>query len=298
MMPLKALTIVAATTMLVAASPAMAQSPLGIGYNGDHIEKLQVSGNSFNAELARDYRDLALYERDEMADWISTEMYADRALAAAANQLVLPLNPEDFSIADQQALAELRSGRAELVQVLDAGGRNVAPDIAALAQAKFDCWVEQQEEGWQKTHIAACRDDFLAALAALKRAMQPAEVQTEVAIEAEQVTVYFEFDKSNITPQAAQALQEFADLLPPKQNVRLVIAGHTDRAGSPEYNIALSRRRAEAVQDYLADLGVTATELAGIQILALGESDPAVPTPDGVRMPENRRVVVTVNQTN
>lgn len=294
MMPRKALTVLAATTMLVAASPASAQI-FGFGYDGDHIEKLQVSGNSFNAELARDYRDLSLYERDEMVDWISTEMYADRALAAANNEQVDPLNPENFGIESEQAMAELRAGRAQLVQALNAGGRTAAPEIAALAQAKYDCWVEQQEEGWQTTHIAACKDDFLAALAALNAAMAPTETQVAVVTESQEVVVFFEFDRSNITPQAAQALRDFANLLPPRQNVRLVIAGHTDTSGTPAYNVALSRRRAEAVQDYLADLGVTATELAGIEILALGESDPAVVTGDGVRMPENRRVVVRVN---
>lgn len=293
MMPRKALTVLAATTMLVAASPASADL-FGIGYEGDHIHQLQVAGNDFNAELARDYRDLSLYERDEMVDWISAEMYADRAIAAANNEQVLPLDPENFGIQDERAMAELRAGRAELMQALNAGGRTVAPDLAALAQAKYDCWVEQQEEGWQTTHIAACKDDFLAALAALNAAMTPTE-QVAVVTESEQVVVYFEFDQSNITPQAAQALRDFASNLPPRQTARLIIAGHTDLSGSEAYNVALSRRRAEAVQDYLADLGVTATELAGIEILALGEADPAVPTADGVRLPENRRVVVRVN---
>ncbi|MFC3231479.1 OmpA family protein [Marinibaculum pumilum] len=264
------------------------------GYQGDYIQNLSVSGNSFSAELARDYKDLALYERDEMVDWPDAELFSEKAIAAANNQQVMPENPADWNIETQQEMAELQAGRAELIQALDAGGRTRAPDIAALAQVKYDCWVEQQEEGWQTTHIRACKDDFYAALAALQQALQPTQVA--VMTEAEQVVVYFEFDRSNITPRAAQALNEFARLLPPRQSVGLVIAGHTDTSGSASYNEALSARRAEAVQDYLADLGVTATELAEIEILALGETDLAVQTGDGVRLPENRRVVVQVNQ--
>jgi len=290
------ITAIAAVTVLGAASLAGAAT-FGFGYKGDHIHQLQVTGNDFNAELARGYKDLALYERDEMVDWISAERFSRKAIAASRNETVMPEDPANYRIRGEQNMAQLQSGRAELLQALSAGGRTVAPKIAATAQVKYDCWVEQQEEGWQTTHIAACRDGFLAAMAAMNAAMTPARTeQVAVVTQAEEVVVYFEFDRSNITPQSAQALRQFVELLPPRQTVDLLIEGHTDRAGSPQYNIGLSQRRAESVQDYLADLGVTATELAGIQIRALGESQPAVPTADGVRLPENRRVVVRVLQ--
>lgn len=288
----------AALAILGAASLAAA-GPFGFGYKGDHIERLVVTGNDFNAELARGYKDLALYERDEMVDWSSAERFSRKAIAASRGEQVLPEDPANYRIRGQENVAQLESARAELMQALSANGRTTAPNLAAMAQVKYDCWVEQQEEGWQTTHIAACRDDFLATLAALNAAMTPTRTEeVGVRVQAEQVVVYFEFDRSDITPQSATALREFVELLPPRQTVDLVIAGHTDRAGSPAYNIGLSQRRAEAVQNYLADLGVTATELAGIQVLALGESQPAIPTADGVRMPENRRVVVTVEQPN
>ncbi|MEQ8347523.1 MAG: OmpA family protein [Sneathiellaceae bacterium] len=290
MMPRKTLTVLAATTMLFAVGQASAQSMNLLGYQGDNIHRLQVTGNDFSAELARDYKDLALYERDEMVDWPDAELFSEKAIAAANNQQVAPENPENWNIGTPQEMAELKAGRAELIQALNSGATTRAPAIAALAQTKYDCWVEQQEEGWQSTHIRACKDDFYAALAALKEPQKMA-----VMTESEQVVVYFEFDRSDITPRTAQALNEFVRLLPPKQSVGLVIAGHTDLSGSNAYNLALSARRAEAVQDYLADLGVTATEVANIEVLALGESEPAVPTADGVRLPENRRVVVQVN---
>ena len=69
------------------------------------------------------------------------------------------------------------------------------------------------------------------------------------------------------------------------------VVGHADRSGSNEYNVGLSQRRAQAVADLLVSMGVPRTS---IQITARGEEQPRVPTADGVREPQNRRVEMTV----
>jgi len=69
-----------------------------------------------------------------------------------------------------------------------------------------------------------------------------------------------------------------------------MIAGHTDRKGSDQYNVGLSQRMAANVRTYLAQRrisdGVMTTE-------AFGESRPLVETPDGISEPQNRRVEIT-----
>jgi len=72
---------------------------------------------------------------------------------------------------------------------------------------------------------------------------------------------------------------------------RVVLAGHADRSGSDEYNIALSQRRANNVGRYLEGRGVAA---GSISTEAFGESRPLVDTADGVREPQNRRVEITM----
>ena len=67
--------------------------------------------------------------------------------------------------------------------------------------------------------------------------------------------------------------------------------GHADRSGSDAYNVELSRRRAEAVASLLASAGIPR---ASITTDARGEEQPRVPTADGVREPQNRRVEITV----
>jgi OmpA-OmpF porin, OOP family len=71
------------------------------------------------------------------------------------------------------------------------------------------------------------------------------------------------------------------------------VIGHADRAGSDAYNQRLSERRSAAVRDALVQRGIPANEIV---TMGRGERDPAVPTPDGVREPRNRRVVIEEQQ--
>jgi len=67
--------------------------------------------------------------------------------------------------------------------------------------------------------------------------------------------------------------------------------GHTDKSGPDDYNMALSLRRANAVKDALVRDGVPA---GVISVVGRGESQPLVPTADGVREPQNRRVEIVL----
>ncbi|MDE2513150.1 MAG: OmpA family protein, partial [Alphaproteobacteria bacterium] len=113
---------------------------------------------------------------------------------------------------------------------------------------------------------------------------------TPVAAAAANYTVYFEFNKANLTPDARKIVGQAAAAA--KQGTaRLVVDGYTDLAGTAQYNLGLSKRRAEAVRAALVADGVSAKR---ISIQAFGKTNPAVPTPDGVREPRNRRAVVII----
>lgn len=102
--------------------------------------------------------------------------------------------------------------------------------------------------------------------------------------------VFFDFDRSDITPEAAGILNNAASAYANCGSARVMLAGHTDRAGSTQYNQGLAQRRNSAVQNYLASRGVPG---GAISAQAFGESKPRVPTADGVREAQNRRVEVT-----
>lgn len=106
------------------------------------------------------------------------------------------------------------------------------------------------------------------------------------------VTVYFDYDKSNLTPEAAELIREAAARALANDIKTVRVEGHADRSGGDAYNQALSGRRANVVRDALIANGVPADRIATD---AYGESRPAKPTPDGVREPLNRRTEVTIS---
>lgn len=95
-----------------------------------------------------------------------------------------------------------------------------------------------------------------------------------------------------LNARARQIVAEAAQNATHVQVTRIEVAGHTDSTGTPAYNLALSRRRAEAVAAELVNRGVARQAIA---IQAFGETKPLVATADGVREPQNRRVEIVLN---
>jgi iron complex outermembrane receptor protein len=116
----------------------------------------------------------------------------------------------------------------------------------------------------------------------------PAVAPTPAPV-AHSYMVFFDFNKSDLTPQAVAIVDQAAKNAGPAKATELVVTGHTDTVGSDAYNMRLSRRRAESVAAELEKQGVKSSE---IEIVAKGKTDLLVPTKDGVREPQNRRVTI------
>ncbi|PSJ46038.1 peptidoglycan-associated lipoprotein Pal [Zobellella endophytica] len=101
--------------------------------------------------------------------------------------------------------------------------------------------------------------------------------------------IYFEFDRDEVTGHYAQVLEAHASFLRSNPSVSVLVEGHADERGTPEYNIALGERRAKAVTSYLQSLGVSGAQLA---IVSYGEEKPidTSRTEDGFS--KNRRAVL------
>jgi len=102
--------------------------------------------------------------------------------------------------------------------------------------------------------------------------------------------VFFDWDKSDITPEAASILDNAIGQYANCGNAQVMLAGHADRSGSAQYNVGLSQRRADAVKAYMV---AHAIPEAVVTEQAFGESRPRVETADGVREVQNRRVEIT-----
>jgi len=257
----------------------------GCASDVDRMRDAQPSGGTpFTQALTKEYHDLVVFEADEMGDWVDAHYFARKGLAAANGDVVLP---EELGIWDlpPEKVNELTSARGRLMRSLDAGARESNPEGAARAQVRFDCWVEQQEENHQPDHISACRDEFLAA-------MEELEGGPPVGVAPSTYIVLFDFDRSNINAAAQVVIdQVLADAAATGMTVGISATGHADRSGSEDYNMGLSLRRADAVREALIAGGIDGN---AITVAGRGESEPAVPTADGVREQANRRVEIVI----
>ena len=101
--------------------------------------------------------------------------------------------------------------------------------------------------------------------------------------------VFFDWDRADVTPAGMEVVRLAADAYKAGSRVRLQVTGYTDLSGSAGYNQRLSERRANNVAHALANFGVARGDMT---VAGRGENDPRVPTPQGVREPQNRRVEI------
>lgn len=103
--------------------------------------------------------------------------------------------------------------------------------------------------------------------------------------------VFFDWDKATLTPDGARVVKEAAEVYKKGGSARITVTGHTDTSGSASYNQGLSERRAATVKQELIRLGVAATNITAI---GKGQTQLLVPTKDGVREAQNRRVEIDI----
>lgn len=128
-------------------------------------------------------------------------------------------------------------------------------------------------------------------VAAPAPAPAPAPVVKAAPVLQKNYLVFFDFNKSDVTPEASKIITQAAGAAKQGNATRVTLTGHADRSGSDKYNQALSLKRGNAVKAALVQQGIPADQIA---VIGKGESDPLVATPDGVREPQNRRVEIVL----
>jgi len=102
--------------------------------------------------------------------------------------------------------------------------------------------------------------------------------------------VYFQYDSSEVLPEYLPVISNHANYLASDHAKTVVLEGHADERGSPEYNIALGEQRAKSVAKLMKMQGVSDAQ---IQIVSFGEEKPQAFTHDDSAWQKNRRVVIT-----
>ncbi|MTI11415.1 OmpA family protein [Curvivirga aplysinae] len=247
--------------------------------NVENLRATQVNQNNnlaFEKALAQEYKRLALYEADEMYDTTDAGTFAAKGLAANKGERPLPEKPENWDL--NFGVERLENARMRLTALMARDAAYRAPHLSAQAQASFDCWVEQMEEGWQWDHIEYCQTNF-----------QQAAIKLEKKL-ADPHRVSFEVNEARLnhlkTSQIMQIAEEAKRLDAPLAS----IVGYTDTTGSKAYNMELSLARADEVASLLVMAGYPADRIA---ISAYGEDRPLIKTADETSQAVNRRVEIT-----
>jgi len=303
---IQALTCLALPLSMAACSQ---DSFMGSPHELDTLNANAPSGTTFNQDLSKDYLDLAETNKSDY-NWPLMSLWAHKGLQAENNNAVAPEVVADWSYnplqiggvngtffhPDPAAAVPLEEARGRLVVMLAGDAPARFPNWAATAQTKFDCWLEATHEAWEAQTLAACRKGFEDAMLlintpAKQAAAAPTMATTSAVVKMAPAAyvVFFDFDKSDLKPEARRIIAGAVKAINAGNGVRIQIDGFTDTMGTVPYNIKLSDRRGDAVEQELIRDGVPAGMIA---VDGKGKSDLLVQTADEVREPKNRRATI------
>jgi outer membrane protein OmpA-like peptidoglycan-associated protein len=203
------------------------------------------------------------------------EAEAQRAQAQAAAQ----------NADEQRKQAEVAMAAAkEAQQQAEAARQAALAEEAKLATEKADALkARQQAEDDAKTLRDRLKDQLNMILATR---------DTARGLIVNMSDVLFDFNQATLKPGAREKLARVSGILLAYPTLHLSVEGHTDSIGSPEYNMKLSQRRADAVRDYLATNGINQ---ANIQAVGMGEANPVASNSTATGRQQNRRVEMVVS---
>ena len=282
--------------------------------------------DEFSKHLMDAYKEKADFEALEMHDWNSAKLYSEKALLAVKGEKILPQKISYWKIIPEKQ-SELSKAYTNLISIYEEG-LILDPFNLAKAISSLDCWSEQQEEIWQTWDINKCRDDFLNAMheiyrlidadAAAAEKEDKKNKQNKISKEEKDIgttnitqpntipnnnttivtkdkmdnilqIIYFDFDKSKLSQVSINEIKNFINEY---KNIidKYLVVGHTDTAGSSDYNNKLSIERAVTVKKVLIGLGL---DDSNIKIIGMGERELSVHTNDEIAHPANRRAEIS-----
>lgn len=218
-------------------------------YNRRVLQDMPDIGWEFNQALSKEYEVLGNIEQDVMYDEGSAGWYYERAILSKEGRCVAPTRLEYWDI-EPDKLPELEKAHDHLMYLLSMGARQIAPKMTARAQSHFDCWVEQQSEGWQHSDIAWCRSEFYKAISDVEL-----KLMGGVHKVMPKSMVLFGKNSAELTPEAMKVIEDVAHR-ERTQHQRLLLIGRTDKVGDLKHNKELSRQRAMTVKKALVHDGV------------------------------------------
>ena len=264
-------------------------------------EVIRLAVDAEKVAVERAFEDALSHERKVNADRVSTlsasiaaaKSLAERSrLEAEQKALDAELSANARRAAEREAAASAKRAAQAEERAHEAERQRLAAEEARLDAEREKVEAERVRSLAEREAAEAKRErekahdalrDALAGIAAVRESARGLVVSLP--------NILFESGRADLKPQGREALAKISGVLLIASGYRLSIEGHTDNVGSPDFNLDLSRRRAESVRDYLSGQGLSpATMLA----LGFGESRPVASNGTDVGRQENRRVEIVV----
>lgn len=205
---------------------------------------LETSGEGFGALLAQEYQNLAVLEDEFMDDPEAAAHYAGKAADAARGVTVWPDDPTNFRV-PAAAAPDLARRYNMVLDALETLSSEDNANLLALAQTRYDCWLERAAEGRDEAEVSICRDMAVKALG----------MMTVPPGRATHFTVAFPDDEAGMDEAAMAAVETAAAAWTDRPHWEVLLIGHT-AAGHGENDKRVSMRRAVAVRNALAQQGI------------------------------------------
>jgi outer membrane protein OmpA-like peptidoglycan-associated protein len=198
------------------------------------------------------------------------------------------------SVAALQARSELRSAETAKREALQhkeqaLQDKTKAEELATaseraaeVARAEIEKIREQREAELHQLHEA------------LDRIVATRRVGDGLLVSLPESALRFDFDSATIRPEGRELLSRIAGVLLASRSFGLAVHGHTDYIGSAQYNLRLSERRAQAVKDYIAAVGIDPDIIV---VKGYGKSSPIIAATDEASRAKNRRVEIALSDT-
>lgn len=256
------------------------EAEVGYRTNDFTIGGIDGDGNTFSLMMN------GLYDIDVAPGWVISLGGGIGTARVSADYTApgLTINDRDWSFA-YQGIAEVE------MMATDNLGVYVGYNYFGVEDFKF----------YINSSTATVTDDYIAHSAYIGlrwhfyEPKAPEVVEVPPAPEPVKATTYivfFNFDRSDLTPEAQAVVAEAASTFKSVGSVSVAVVGHTDTVGSAAYNQRLSERRASSVKSGLVANGVPEGAIA---TSGRGFSDPLVPTGPGVKEPQNRRATIDLS---
>jgi OOP family OmpA-OmpF porin len=225
--------------------------------------------DAFHRRLAREYLAYAHYKSAAEGDHIDARHFADKGLRAAEAQgAIEPEELERWFAFERRELHDLSLWRIRLDLALEK--HRVGPNAAtaALALARYDCWVDRASERAGTAYAAKCRGEFIDAMRSL---------EDGPATASETVAVRFGYDRLALAAEERAKIAHAARLAL-ERNAAVSVSALAWPRGHRAIETRQAWRRAESVAAALAEAGVPTERIRLLQRAALGNE-----TEQGVR---------------